>query len=707
MTPERWKKIEEIYHAADGVPPGERAAYLDTACGGDHEIRDEVESLLREPVVEEGFAGRPALQRAAQVILDSGPQILLGESIGGYRVLALLGAGGMGDVYRARDARLDRDVAIKILPRAFTSDPDRLARFEREARTLAALNHPNVCGIYGVEEARGIRFLVLELVDGETLAQVLEGAAAGLPIADALAIARQIADAIEIAHDKGIVHRDLKPANIKITPTGVVKVLDFGLAKTTNPADARPAGPTQVGLILGTAAYMSPEQARGKTVDKRSDIWAFGCVLYEMLTGRGAFEGETVSDTIGRILEREPDWTALPVETPQSIRRLLRRCLAKDPKQRLRDIADVRIEIDSVNDAGAGDFDPPLATRRQRHFAWLPWTVATLLGVGLMALWVWHMRPAPPLRLMRFTIGLPPGQILNGSRGAHIVAISPDGTNVVYSGFPHGLYLRSLSDEEIKVIPGTEVYEVSEPAFSPDGKWIAFFSIEDETLKKIPLTGGAAETLCDLRMPSGIRWGPEGIVYGQWRNPDGVLLESEGGGNPRVLVRIKEGESAHAPQILPGGTHVLFTLATGQAPSRWDKAHIIVQSLRTGERTDLGEGSDARYLPTGHLIFAVSGSLYAVPFDSRTRQISGDRAQVIEGVRRASGSVTGAAALSVADNGTSDLCAGSDDARGLRSDGPRRHGAFGSHPSAKSATPGPVCDAASVSRRGSGGLRSR
>ena len=375
MTPERWKRVEELYHAARTRPSGERAAFLAEACRDDEALRRDVESLLNEPVSADGFLDTPA-PAAAHIASEVTPAAMTGHTLGGYHLQTLLGAGGMGEVYRARDAKLGRDVAIKVLPRAFTSDPDRLARFEREARMLAALNHPNICAIYGLEEADGIRFLILELVDGETLAERIGGQdgvrapprapsfARRPSIAEALPIARQIADALEAAHDKGIVHRDLKPANIKITPDGVVKVLDFGLAKADASApDTRRAtisiGGTRDGVILGTAAYMSPEQARGKPVDKRADIWAFGCVLYEMLTGRVAFAGETVSDTIGKILEREPDWSALPAATPAPIRRLLLRCLAKDPKQRLRDIGDVRIEIDAIDEVLPGASEEP------------------------------------------------------------------------------------------------------------------------------------------------------------------------------------------------------------------------------------------------------------------------------------------------------------------------------------------------------------
>ena len=330
MTPERWKRIEELYHEARARPPAERAAFLADACSDDEAMRRNVESLLADSESDDGFLEEPALATSAQKVTDFVLTTMSGASLGGYQLQALLGAGGMGEVYQAHDAKLGRDVAIKILPPAFTSNPDRLARFEREARMLASLNHPNICGIYGIEEADGIRFLILELVEGETLADTLADVSSphrnggGLPLDDVLAIARQIAEALEVAHDKGIMHRDLKPANIKITPDGVVKVLDFGLAKAVGGegAIARPVertagtGGRREGAVIGTAAYMSPEQARGLPVDKRTDIWAFGCVFYEMLTGRVTFAGDTVSDSIAKILEREPDWSALPAATP-------------------------------------------------------------------------------------------------------------------------------------------------------------------------------------------------------------------------------------------------------------------------------------------------------------------------------------------------------------------------------------------------------
>ena len=360
MTPERWRQLTEIFHAALARDARDRTAFLADACAGDEGMRSEIESMLAQPGSSDGFLG--GLAFAATSTPDGmGTPDLTNRSFGPYHIEARIGAGGMGEVYRARDTKLGRAVAIKFLPHVFTNDPERLARFEREARLLAALNHPHIGAIYGFEEADGVRGLVLELVPGETLAARLQRGS--IPLIEALTIARQITDALDAAHEKGIVHRDLKPANIKITPDGTVKVLDFGLAKfeARGPDDGRvrlqsepsgtPAitiGGTEAGRILGTAAYMSPEQARGESVDKRTDIWAFGCVFFEMLTGRAAFGGDTFSDTLVAILQGEPEWTALPA-IPGALRRLLQHCLEKDPRRRLRDIGDARFELDHSN----------------------------------------------------------------------------------------------------------------------------------------------------------------------------------------------------------------------------------------------------------------------------------------------------------------------------------------------------------------------
>jgi eukaryotic-like serine/threonine-protein kinase len=389
MDAERWRLIEELFDAARSLPPGVRAEFLAQRCGRDASLLSEVESLLGQPDVtwSPGVAPTPAGAMAPASLR------LVGHQIGSYRIGPLIGAGGMGEIYRARDARLGRDVAVKILPREWMADPDRLARLEREARVLASLNHPNIATIHGIEEADGIRALVLELVEGDTLAERI--AAAPLALPDALRLATQITDALDAAHEKGIIHRDLKPANIKITPAGVVKVLDFGLAKLGGAADARVSqsptltvAGTREGVIAGTAAYMSPEQARGLVVDKRTDIWAFGCVFFEMLSGHVAFGRETVSDTLAAVLEREPDWSRLPRTTPVTIQVLLSRCLEKDPRRRIRDIGDVRIELDGSRQPAPHPDVNHVAAHSLR--SWRSWVVvgalmATSAGVAVGA----------------------------------------------------------------------------------------------------------------------------------------------------------------------------------------------------------------------------------------------------------------------------------------------------------------------------------
>ena len=512
MTPERWKRIETLYYAANALSPDERAALLATACSDDDSLRREVEALLSEPMADDGFLAPAALAKAAaQLVSDLAPEANVGRTIGGYVLQQLLGAGGMGVVYRARDTKLERDVAIKILPRAFTSNPDRLTRFEREARMLAAVNHPNICAIYGLEETEGIRYLVLELVDGRTLADVVQhglsvseresstvksGNRGGLEIPDTLLIGRQIVDALEAAHERGIVHRDLKPANIKITPAGVVKVLDFGLAKATDDLPP-PAGGTRDGLILGTAGYMSPEQARGKVVDKRGDIWAFGCILYEMLTGRLAFRGETDSDIIGKILEREPDWSALPAATPSAIRRLLLRCLAKDPKQRLRDIGDVRIEMDRIDDVLPGmsnDVAPGPAARTGK---WLPWIAVAIVAVVVAVFEA--RRPVPllenPLANAQFS------RVTNWEGEESHAQISPDGKWVAFFSDLAGqmdLWLNQLGTGQFRNVtegvspPPVTAGIMRRVGFSGDSSQVWFEIPREGGYRLMPLIGGSS-----------------------------------------------------------------------------------------------------------------------------------------------------------------------------------------------------------------------
>ncbi len=603
--------------------------------------------------------------------------LAIGSRIGSYDVVALLGAGGMGEVYRAHDARLDRDVAIKILPDAFACDPGRLARFQREAKTLAALNHPHIGAIYGLEEANGMTALVLELVEGATLADRISHGS--IPFEEAMEIANQIAEALEAAHEHGIIHRDLKPANIKVRDDGAVKVLDFGLAKALAPEPASaavhhvaqsptitsPVGMTGVGMLLGTAAYMSPEQARGKAADKRSDIWAFGCVLYEMLTGARAFASDDVSDTLAAVLRGEPEWRALKADTPASIRRLLRRCLEKDRKRRLSDIADARLEIDDAltsepRDVARTTIDSRAKWRRDAVVA----AVALVVGVTATAAAVWYFTPPlPQPQVTRFVQPLPDGYAFLGALSRHVMALSPDGMQMVFvAGASAGdtaaapsnsrLFLRSMSSLEVHTIQGVEdVQGVSSPVFSPDGRSVLFYSSTERAIKKIPVAGGRALTICRAENPFGVSWTPEGIVFGQGRG--GILRVSPDGGTPTIVVRVREGEEAHGPQLLPGGEHVLFTLATTLGPDRWTAARIVVHSLISGESKTLIEGgSDARYIPTGHLIYAREGTLFAVPFDLGRLTLTGDRAQLIDRVSWSAGRTTGASHFSVANTGT-------------------------------------------------------
>jgi len=554
MTPERWKRIEELYHAARLRPTGDRSAFLLEACADDDRLRRNVESLLAESESSDDVLGEPGVMIPAQLIADFVPAAMTGVSLGGYRLQTLLGAGGMGEVYKAHDPTLGRDVAIKILSRTFISDPARLARFEGEARMLAALNHPNICAIHGFEEAEGIRFLILELVDGETLSDLLaniqraETESSGLPVPEALRIAHQIAEALEAAHDKGIVHRDLKPSNIKITSAGTVKVLDFGLAKATFPSSSTPINHTSDGLILGTAAYMSPEQARGKAVDKRADIWAFGCVLYEMLTGREPFGGETVSDTIGKILERDPDWSLLPASTPPQVRRLLQRCLAKDPKQRLRDIGEARIEIDAVKDESEGLADQATAAPQRFTFAkpraaWLPWLALAGLAAAFGVREI--RRPVPPpenplasARFSRFT------DWEGTETGAEI---SPDGKFVAFiadRGGKFDLWIKPVGTgpfvdltRDLPRLSGANAI-LRTFGFSGDGGELWFTEAGDASAPKwlIPLTGGAPRPFLSQgdASPS---WSPEDNRLAYFRN---------GGGDPLYLA---DGTSANARTI--------------------------------------------------------------------------------------------------------------------------------------------------------------
>ena len=603
-----------------------------------------------------------------------------GTRLGVYEISSALGAGGMGEVYRARDTRLQRDVALKIMPEAFASDPERLARFEREAQMLASLNHPHIAAIHGIEESGGVRALVLELVDGDTLAERI--ATAAIPVDEAIAIARQIADALEAAHEQGIIHRDLKPSNIKVRSDGTVKVLDFGLAKlaggnpnagpkeqgpayTVSPTITTPAM-TQIGVIMGTAAYMSPEQAKGREADKRSDVWAFGAVLYEMLTGHRAFDGDDMSDTFAGVLKIDPDWTRLPSDLPPALRTLIQRCLAKDRRQRVSDISAARFVLAELNALNAPRVTPAAhdasAPPRSRAVWIVPASIATVVTAFVVGAAAWALRSTPDVpHLVQFAFTLPEGQNFTNT-GRQLFAVSPDGTKLVYVA-NFRLYLRTIGELEAHAIPGTETDNLGafNPVFAPDGESIAFWSPNGPlggVLKRIPITGGAAAILANTGPPVGASWGSDGILYGisgatGSQGQRGIARVRENGGMPERIVTVGNDESAHGPQILPDGQTVVFTLTKSTAPDRWDHAQVVAESLVDHSRRVLVEpASDARYLASGHLVYAVGGTMFAVAFDAKRLEKKGTPVPVVVGVRRASTGQSASAQLAVSSNGT-------------------------------------------------------
>jgi serine/threonine protein kinase/Tol biopolymer transport system component len=585
---------------------------------------------------------------------------MIGKTLAHYQITAHLGTGGMGEVYQASDIKLARSVAIKLLPAAFASDADRLARFSREAQMLAALNHPNIAQIYGIEESGETPCIVMELVQGETLhARIQRGP---IPVNEALGILKQIAEGLEAAHDKGVIHRDLKPGNIMLTEDGKVKVLDFGLAKAYEGPSGNPAlsnSPTMAsiatnaGMIVGTAAYMAPEQAKGRAVDRRADIFALGCILYEMLTGKRAFDGEDVTDILGAVLRIEPDWSQLPENVPPSVRRLLRLYLEKNPKNRRSDATDVRLDIEHVLKEPADTQQVTLleAPKRPLWKRAVPVLAALIIGV-LAGGAVWKLWPVsaamPPLT--RFSIILPKDQNFTNT-GRELVAISSDGTQMVYVANTR-LYHRQMSELEARPIPGTEVFQgVLNPVFSPDGKSLVFQAVSDRTLRKIAVTGGASVTLCSAdNSMFGVSWGDDGIVFAE--GSKGISRVSENGGKPELLIKPESDERLYGPQILPGGQSILYTAVAGNAT--WDKAKIYVQSLKSATPRQLlvDGGRDARYVFTGHLVYAYQATVFAIPFDSNSLKVIGGPTPVVEGVRAANGNATAASQFSFAANGT-------------------------------------------------------
>ena len=572
-----------------------------------------------------------------------------GTKIGSYEVVSLIGSGGMGEVYRAHDTRLNRDVALKVLPEAFARDSQRMARFEREAKLLAALNHPNIAAIYGLEESGPIRALVMELVEGPTLAERI--AAGPVPMDEALPIAKQVADAVEYAHDNNVIHRDLKPANIKVKADGMVKVLDFGLAKALSdePTDADMSNSptlsmaaTMQGVILGTAAYMAPEQAKGKKVDRRADVWAFGVVLYEMLAGKPLHSGETVPETLASVMMRDSSLEALPANTPPAIRNLLRRCLDKNVKRRLQSAGEARIILEDVL-SGAAPAESLAAGgvsslgRRSLLLA-AACVVAASLITGLA---VWSLRPAPPAQpVSRLVVPLPPNEPLTGVT-ASVVALSPDGTQIAYvASAQQRIYLRALDSLDARPLTGTD--GALSPFFSPDGQWIGFFAAGK--LKKVAVSGGAVLTLCDATNARGGTWGADQTIVFAPGNNTPLFQVSAAGGAAQALTKLNGGETSHRwPQFLPDGKTILYTVGTGGSS---DDATIAAYHLDTDEQEVLIRGGTfPSYVPTGHLTYYRAGTIMAVPFDASRSEVRGTPAPALEGVMAGAGN-TGAAQFS-------------------------------------------------------------
>lgn len=605
---------------------------------------------------------------------------MIDQTFSHYRVTGKIGAGGMGEVYRAQDTRLNREVALKVLPDEFARDAERMARFRREAQLLASLNHPNIATIYGLEEQDGKFALAMELAAGEGLDDRIvrqNGKAGAIPLDEALAMAVQIVEALEAAHDKGIIHRDLKPANIKVSAEGVVKVLDFGLAKAlegeASDADLAKSptismAATRAGIILGTAAYMSPEQAKGKRVDRRADVWSFGAVLYEMLSGQQAFAGETTTDVLAAVVRAEPEWDKLPATTPAAISLLLHRCLIKDPRQRLQAIGDARIAIEEYRkdpsgtmlsggtlvggtmfmSATGGSFAAGLNAKTRRVLGVA--SVIALLAVVALAYGLWQAKRPEPKPVGRFLITAPAELILVSHPA---VAISPDGSMIAMVTVHQGstrIYLRRRDEYKAKEVPGTE--NALHPMFTPDNQWIAFMG--GGFLKKAPVAGGPPVNIAEMNDGRGAVWMPDGsIIYSPGATTPLMRVAAPGAAPTPVtkIVGEKKERSHRWPAVLPGGKAVLFTVGTLASPDNYDDADIDAVVLKTGERKTLLRGASmAAYAPSGHLIFGRTGSLFAVGFDAEKLEVRGTPVPVLTDV--GGDSTTGVVHFSLAQDGT-------------------------------------------------------
>jgi serine/threonine-protein kinase len=697
MNAQYWLDVERLFHAALALPPHRRTAFLDDSCAGNNGLKRDVQSLLDESSADD-FLEQPALDPGATRLTSSRDTSLVGRRLSEYEITARIGAGGMGDVYRARDVKLGRDVAIKVLPAPLAHDAARIARFKREAQILATLNHPHIAAIYALEESEDIVALVLELVEGATLADRLHQGP--LPLSEALMIARQTAEALEAAHAKGIIHRDLKPANIKAPVAGAVKVLDFGLAKAIGDETARDLSQlatihaTQEGMILGTATYMSPEQARGLPVDKRTDIWAFGCVLYEILSGRKAFHGDTVTDCLAAIVGQDPDWTLLPPSVPENVVRLIKRCLNKDLQTRLPDIGDARRELEDVLATVSGRVIPaPTARSVKRRVPMLAYAIAIagIFFVGALGIRVIRQLTLKPERL---DIGLANDEFIPSTRSSEL-ALSSDGTLIAYASSKRMAAMSNMSagrpatedsgqtDDTTGEMPSMAMTEQiyvrpigqgaarpigsalgSAPFFSPDGKWLGFWHTPTGTLRKVALSGGAPVKICDaVSGIAGAAWGPDDTIVFAWFD---LFRVPSSGGSPTVLLKVDEerGERFFRhPSFLPSGKAIVFTIGMADTYS-YDDAEIGVIELETGKKKILIQGGTSpRYSPSGHLVYARGGQLLAVPFDPVKLEVTGQPFPVANGLFMSAN--TGMAAFSISSAGHLVYAAGPEE-RGTR-----------------------------------------
>jgi serine/threonine protein kinase/Tol biopolymer transport system component len=635
MNPERWQQIEKLYNSALELDPSQREEFLEKACPTDESIRKEVRRLLKHQNEAEGFIESPAMEVLIGTEAKDSSS-LLGRKLGSYRITSEIGRGGMGEVYQAKDQKLGRDVAIKVLPEEFSKDAERIARFKREAKLLASLNHPNIAIIYGFEESKDIHFLVLELVGGKTLADRLKHGP--IPVEESLKLALQISEALEAAHEKGVIHRDLKPANIKVTPEGKVKILDFGLAKAfaghqeeliLSDSPTVSAAATRQGVLLGTAAYMSPEQAKSRAVDKRTDIWAFGAVLYEMLTGQAAFQGENVIEILASVIKGTIKLDLVPVTIHSRVREVLTRCVHKDLKARYQDIGDVRYEIEqaSADSTALSMWSNKAAATPIKLRTMLLWASITIILSIISITTIWELKtPISSDEVIKLAYPLPADQQLAHPYEQDI-AISPDGKQFVYRT-DDGFYLRQMKEMNADLIPKTA--GGMRPFFSHDGKWIGYWSRAEGKLMKVNLSEGTRSPLCSTSEPLGANWGADGtIVFSSFFSPDNssIMRIPEKGGNLETIIELDG--PVIAPQILPNGESILYT--SGQPYT------AIVLSLESRQRKELFKGLGARYLPTGHIVYAIENKIIARSYDLETFEF-GDPVCLVENVLYAGGS---------------------------------------------------------------------